>query len=236
MSAGVFSPNFSTHETVFSTVTDPTNDDSTTVGVPLMIPLSIIEKLTLKQKYVLKRYGLCFMSVIETKTKLKFYETKVFIAVMWFVSIVLAAFGMPAMFIAMWKGQFAAGMVKLITDDPVIIAIVGFAVGVLTLDVKSLTTTNLVSSVATVGQLAQKASEIWFQMEIKDMQTEMEHIKDENEKLQDIMDEYKRQTIYIDFSEDVDNMFRTMYELPYEIYDTLTDMDIMLKLPPTLPK
>jgi hypothetical protein len=211
-------------------VADPLNPNETT-GPPLPIPLTIINRLTLREKYDLKRYGLCFYTNVVHKEKIKWYATRWFRALMWVVAVIFAIFQYYGMLISMIASQVASTI-----DNPYLalaVVVIGTVLGGMS-GGTSWSNMNLAQQFTVITKLTQEVSNTYFKVQYQKVQDEIEGINEETQAMKEKLDDMWHSVLMVPM-DTFDMLYYTMYELPYEQGDKMFDTDAMLKLPRTLP-
>ncbi len=202
-----------------------------TLTVPLLIPLEMVKDMTITERYHLKRYGLCFITTIQVKEDLEWYQTQLFIAISWAIAIVMAAFGMPVLMLGMVTGRMASGLLK---DYPELAILVGIIIGVVTFDPATFAAATTASQFSTIASFAQQAASLYLHRATTLLTKEFEKASEENKLVEDAMDEYNRKAIYMPFGDRLDQMYYAMYDMAYDFYDTYYDNVYRPPLPGTI--
>ena len=204
----------------YSKVPDPTGREDE-LGVPLMIPLNLIEDMTIKERYVLKRYGLCFITTIQSVTDLKWYETGVFYVVAFFVGVVMAMFGMPQLLMMMIKGFVAQSIISGVAGQSEELAIIaGIVLGVIMMDPSKFALSLSMNTLTMVANYANQAMKIYFQVQQKELVEEYEEIQEGISETEAMIREQKGRNLYISFGDQFDGLMKSTYDDMYNIYNT----------------
>ena len=226
-------PSLGIGERGYTEVANPNNPEETNT-VPLMIPLNFVADMTVSERYRLKRYALCFITTIQTVTKLKWWETKVFIAIAWAVAIVMAMYGMPQLLALMFKGTVVGQVVHLASLHSQELAIIaGIVAGVLLASPGTFTMTLSTNTLSMIANYANQGMKLYFVHQQEGMMDEMKDIQDGIRETEAMIREQKGRNLYMGIGEQIDGLFSSVYEDMYSIYTVWYDNQTKPVLPPT---
>ena len=196
-----------------------------------MIPMEWLkDERNLKEKYSDVENCLKIWVFKEDKIKLKWFQTGLFRILSWVVALVLAYYGQVQMLLGMLTSTAITavfGGKKAIVLNT-IIAIVSFNPESLASNIGGYL--NLFSFVAGI---ATSIAGLYFMSQSEKLARKAENRDEEVEKIQDAIDELSTKNIYWPITEQLDNMYYTIYELPYNLYEQAASVDNFLELPAT---
>ncbi len=199
------------------------------ISARYIIPLEEIEKMTMMDKYDAVQNALCFVIHKQTKTRLKWYQTRLFQIVLWVAAFALAATGNPTMLV----GMAATTMAKAINDDLAIIIGIVFAVYTLGTGLVSSGTT-MAGNFANLTKLVEAVSRYYFSQEFKQLQAEVDAGNEENADILDQLKEFQQRGIFMPLDR-IGAYADTVTESLYNMYDVVFETENYMQLPSTTP-
>ena len=211
----------------------PQPDEADEDGQPAqyMIPLEWLkDERNLKEKYKDVENCLKIWVFKEEKIKLKWYETGLFRILSWVAAIVAAYFG----YYQMLLGMISSSIINKVFGAKAGI-IISIVVAIYSFDFKSIASavTKALNIFQFVANIAAKIFSLYFMSESEKLAAKAEAREEGMEETQDAIDELSAKSIYWAITDQLDNMYYTMYELPYAIYDAAYSTDRFLTLPRT---
>jgi hypothetical protein len=187
-----------------------------------MIPMNYLKEKILKDKFTAYNRTFTMFVYSEKTVKLKWYQTLFFR----FIFMVIALFTVGPMAIAINIGMQVLGKV-LEQLDPIISAIIGFAVGLVTGGF-SFNFTNILNLANNILSFVMKLNTIMFQKSMEAIQDSIDTLTEKTEELRDEMNDMLNDTVFIRFGDKLEMLYNGVYDLapatPDLVYRSV-DMD-----------
>lgn len=186
-----------------------------------IIPLDYIQnELTLREKHDMVENGLCWLMHNQKRTKKKWYQTGFFKILVWVVAFVMAIYGQPMMLIGLVGSTIATG---LLGQKAGIVFGILMAVWTLGSSLMSSAYTIGINTFSMVANLANQVSRLYFAYALESIKDEAKQLMTEQEATEDAIDDIRKEALYIPFSDVVDSIYYTMYDLLYnQTYDQMS--------------
>jgi len=190
-----------------------------------IIPVEYIQKhINMRDKYNTIENGLCWLIHNQKITKKKWYQTGFFRILVWVVAIAMAPTN-PMMLIGLVGSTIVTGVFG--SKAGMVLGIIT-AIYTLGSSLLSNTYTFTMNTLSMVADLTSKIYSLYFSYQTDNIIDDIKDINDKSKATQEAIDEMQKEALYIPFSDVVDNMFHSMYELLYnEAYSMLYNYDRM---------